>query len=94
LSFIRYLSTLGDIVHLTTICTAIPAEEQMDAETCYLGFEIELKSQASKADIENVFEFVRDSSTIRILPMESGIDDFIAWLETFQRMIATWVNYW
>jgi two-component system chemotaxis sensor kinase CheA len=78
LSFIRYLSTLGDIVHLTTICTAIPAEEQMDAETCYLGFEIELKSQASKADIENVFEFVRDSSTIRILPMESGIDDFIA----------------
>jgi len=78
LSFIRYLSTLGDIVQLTTICNGIPAADQMDPETCYIGFEIELKSEASKEDIENVFDFVRDSSTIRILPLESGIDDFIA----------------
>ena len=78
LSFIRYLSTLGDIVHLTTICKNLPAAEQMDAETCYLGFEIELKSEACKEDIESVFDFVRDSGKIRILPLESEIDDFIA----------------
>jgi len=78
LAFIRYLGTLGDIVHLTTICNNIPAAGQMDPETCYLGFEIELKSEAGKEEIENVFEFVRDSSTIHILPLESGIEAFIA----------------
>jgi two-component system chemotaxis sensor kinase CheA len=77
LAFIRYLATLGEIVHLTTISQGMPTAADMDAESCYLGFEIELKSQAKKADIENVFEFVRDSSTIRILPADSEISDFI-----------------
>lgn len=78
LSFIRYLSTLGSISQLTTICEGIPNAEQMDPETCYLGFEINLKSDVSKEEIENVFEFVRDTSTIRILPMDSEISEFIA----------------
>ncbi|MGZ5000709.1 MAG: chemotaxis protein CheA [Methylomonas sp.] len=78
LAFIRYLRTLGDILQLNTICNAIPAPEQMDPETCYLGFEIELKSDAAKEEIESVFEFVRDGSTIRILPHAGEIDDFIA----------------
>ena len=78
LSFIRYLGTLGEIAQLTTICEAIPAAGQMDPETCYLGFEINLKSDSSKEEIEGVFEFVRDSSSIRILPTDSEIDEFIA----------------
>ncbi|MGZ4959224.1 MAG: chemotaxis protein CheA [Methylomonas sp.] len=77
-SFIRYLGTLGEIAQLTTICEAIPPADRMDPETCYLGFEINLKSAASKEEIEAVFEFVRDSSHIRILPTASGIDEFIA----------------
>ena len=43
LSFIRYLSTLGDVVNLLTITDAIPPIDRMDAETCYLGFELVLK---------------------------------------------------
>jgi len=77
LSFIRYLATLGEIVHLSTVCETMPEAEVMDAETCYLGFEINFKSQAAKAEIEGVFEFVRDSSLIRILPLNSQIGDFI-----------------
>ncbi|WP_347985796.1 chemotaxis protein CheA [Methylomonas sp. AM2-LC] len=77
LAFISYLKTLGDIVHLTTISQGIPEAELMDAESSYLGFEIELKSEAHKTDIENVFEFVRDSSIIRILPADSEIGDYI-----------------
>lgn len=77
LSFIRYLSTLGDIVQLTTVTEAIPEAELMDAETNYLGFEIDFNSSADKEDIENVFEFVRDSSTIKILPHDSAIADFV-----------------
>jgi two-component system, chemotaxis family, sensor kinase CheA len=78
LSFIRYLGTLGTIVQLTTIFSAIPSAEEMDPETCYLGFEIALKSDAGKDELEAAFDFVRDGSTIRILPHESGIDAFIS----------------
>jgi two-component system chemotaxis sensor kinase CheA len=78
LAFIRYLSTLGDVVHLTTVSTGLPATAEMDAETCYLGFEISLNSTADKAAIEGVFDFVREDSQIRILPPHSRIDDFIA----------------
>ncbi len=77
LSFIRYLSTLGSIINLMTICDHIPSLETMDAETCYLGFEIVLKSHANKESIENVFEFVREDSLIRIVPPHSKINDYI-----------------
>ena len=77
LAFVRYLATLGEIVQLVTVYSAIPVADEMDAETCYLGFEIQFSSQASKAEIEDVFEFVRASSSIRILPRGSGVDAFI-----------------
>lgn len=82
LSFIRYLSTLGEIVHLTTISSAIPDVARMDPETSYLGFEIDIKSDADKETLENVFEFVRDDSLIQILPLESAIDDYIQLINT------------
>ncbi|OHX34317.1 chemotaxis protein CheA [Methylomonas sp. LWB] len=77
LSFIRYLSTLGTLVNLTTISEAIPPAEQMDPETNYLGFEIDIKSEAGKEALENVFEFVREDSLIHILPLESAIGEYI-----------------
>ncbi|MDD5580299.1 MAG: Hpt domain-containing protein [Methylobacter sp.] len=48
LSFIRYLSTLGEILDLTTFSHAMPNAENMDPESNYLGFEIILKSEAGK----------------------------------------------
>lgn len=77
LSFIRYLGTLGDVVSLTTMTQALPAAEDMDPESCYLGFEIDLKSAATKEAIEGVFEFVREDSLIHILPPHSLIDEYI-----------------
>lgn len=78
LSFIRYLGTLGQIVHIVTLTDDIPGAASMDPETCYLGFEVSFKSQADKATIENVFEFVRDDCRIRILPPHSKIDEYLA----------------
>ncbi|MBY0574262.1 MAG: chemotaxis protein CheA [Undibacterium sp.] len=77
LSFIRYLSTLGDVINLVTLTDTMPEITAMDPETCYLGFEVVLKSSASKEAIENVFEFVREDSTIRIVPPNSKIDEYI-----------------
>ena len=77
LSFFRYLATLGKIVAITTLPDAMPPWESMDAECCYLGFEIEFKSDADKATIEGVFEFVREDCHLRILPPHSRVEEFI-----------------
>jgi two-component system chemotaxis sensor kinase CheA len=68
LSFIRYLATLGDIEHIDTLPDALPELDELDAENCYLGFEIDFRSNADQATIENVFEFVLDDCTVQVLP--------------------------
>ena len=76
-SFLRYLGRLGELVHVTTLFDAMPPADDMNPETCYLGFEIELKSDAAKMELEEVFEFVREDSWIRILPPYSRVSDYI-----------------
>lgn len=76
-SFLRYLTTLGKIVGTTTFHDAMPAAADMNPELCYLGFELDLLSDADKASIEGVFEFVRDDCQIRILPHSSRIEEFV-----------------
>jgi two-component system chemotaxis sensor kinase CheA len=82
LSFIRYLATLGEIVTLTTFSHTMPDAEAMDPETSYLGFEIVLKSDADKATIEGVFDFVRDGSYIHILPLENRIPYYVELIQS------------
>jgi two-component system, chemotaxis family, sensor kinase CheA len=81
-SFLRYLMELGQIVSLVTLPDAMPEAEDMDPESCYLGFEISYKSDADKARIDNVFDFVRDDCVIHIWPPHSKLADFIATIET------------
>jgi two-component system chemotaxis sensor kinase CheA len=75
-SFVRCLSSVGNIVQLVTIIDAIPAAEDMDPESCYLGFEISFDSDADKLAIENVFNFVRSDCSIHILPPRSKTSEY------------------
>lgn len=77
ISFLRYLATVGDIVAIATIPDGIPAADEMDAEACYLGFEIDIVTAADKKAIEDVFEFVREDCSIRILPPHSKARDYV-----------------
>ena len=77
LSFVRYLGTMGEIVHLTSILGALPEREAFDPEECRLGLEIELDTRAERAAIEDVFEFVRDGSQIRLIPPHSQAEAYI-----------------
>jgi len=77
LSFLHYLATLGTIVHMETLADAMPPADEMDAEDCYLGFEIRFASSANKAAIESVFDFVRDDCTLHILPPHSRLADYL-----------------
>jgi two-component system chemotaxis sensor kinase CheA len=81
LAFLRYLLNLGEIVHIATIMDAMPPAEEMDPESCYLGFEITLRSHAGKEQIENVFAFCRDDCDLHILPPNSRIEDYLALIE-------------
>ena len=77
LSFVRYLATLGEIVHLTPIFGDLPERESFDPEVCRLGLEIELDSSADRTTLEDVFEFVRDGSQIRIIPPHAAVEEYI-----------------
>ncbi|GLK89831.1 chemotaxis protein CheA [Pseudomonas turukhanskensis] len=76
-AFVRYLGRLGDISHLALIDDTLPALAELDPESCYLGLEIDLLSDASKTEIEDVFEFIRDFCTLHILPPDSALDDYL-----------------
>ena len=66
LAFISYLGSLGTAMQVQTIDDALPALSALDPEQCFLGFEIDLASEASQAEIEGVFDFVRDNATIEV----------------------------
>ncbi|MGN6528232.1 MAG: chemotaxis protein CheA [Burkholderiaceae bacterium] len=77
LSFIRYLGTIGQVEHLETLADAVPALDALDPEGCCLGFEIALLTAADKAAIENVFEFVIDDCTLRIVAPHSRVAEYV-----------------
>ncbi len=77
LSFLRYLSKLGRIVYIHTLTDQVPSAAGFDAETNYLGYELEFESSASKQEIEDAFEFIREDSQLLILPPHSAIDAYI-----------------
>ncbi|MFK7702094.1 chemotaxis protein CheA [Pseudomonas caspiana] len=71
LSFLRFLNTLGEIVTVQTLTDNLPALEAWDAESCYLGFEIDFHSSATHAAINEVFDFVRDECQVEITRADS-----------------------
>ncbi len=77
LSFLRFLTSLGEITNIETIFDSMPASNDMDPESCYLGFEIRFLSSADKASIEQVFDFVRDECELTILPPNSKLVDYV-----------------
>ncbi|MEX6674392.1 chemotaxis protein CheA [Pseudomonas sp. W2Oct36] len=77
LSFLRYLETLGQITQVTTLTDSIPALDSWDPESCYLGFEIELRSTASHATLNEVFDFVRDDCDVHIDAIDEASDSAV-----------------
>jgi len=81
LSFIKFLTSLGEIKHIETIVDNFPDSASFDAETLYFAYEIALQSDASLEEIENTFMFVQDDSDITILPPSAKIDDYLTLID-------------
>ncbi len=86
LSFIRYLRKLGTIVHVTTLHGDLPEYTDYNPELCYLGFEIDLSSEASKEKIEQVFEFVQDLCITHILPPRAQIRNYAKMIDALPEL--------
>lgn len=73
LSFLRYLGSLGELVHLATVFPAALTDgDRFDPESCYLSFGIAFRSDADKPTIAGVFEFADEDCEIRILEPDSA----------------------
>jgi len=87
ISFINYLTKIGDIVNIVTIKSQMPKLSEMNPEECYLGFEIDFKSDNDQSEIEDVFEFVRDDCFLGIVPPRSDANRLIQLFEQLPETI-------
>src|SRR5262249_17323471 len=69
LGFCRSLQTFCEIRELKVLDDRLPSPAEMDPESCYLGFEMDLRTGSGKASIESAFEFVREDCTLSVTPL-------------------------
>ncbi|UOS97959.1 chemotaxis protein CheA [Xanthomonas arboricola] len=74
LKLIRNLRGLGSVESISTDLSQLPSFEALDPEANYLGFQILLRSDADRAAIEDVFEFVREDCDLEILSVPAPMD--------------------
>jgi two-component system, chemotaxis family, sensor kinase CheA len=79
----RELAELGDI-EVECVISELPEFASLDPEACFLAWNIILKGNAERAQIDEVFEWVVDDSDIRIEPLSEANGDSSAALETEQ----------
>ncbi|MFC7522015.1 chemotaxis protein CheA [Xanthomonas populi] len=74
LKLIRNLRGLGSVESISTDYSQLPSFEDLDPEANYLGFQILLRSDANRAAIEEVFEFVREDCDLEITSVSAPPD--------------------
>lgn len=82
-AFLLHLGACGALRNVVTLADLMPLAEEMDPESCYLGYEIDLEANTAsvtQADLEQVFQFVRDECVLHILPPHSPLIDYAALL--------------
>jgi two-component system chemotaxis sensor kinase CheA len=81
LAIFGYLRGLGEVPQLACDIDAVPPLDQIDPESCHLGFEFGLISEATRTDIEGAFSFVRDDCKLYIIEPGASADDFADLIE-------------
>ena len=75
LLLLRELAELGEIRRVDADVSALPSLAEMDAETCYLSWTVELETEATESTLDEVFMFLDDGSRFRIEPLEDAFTD-------------------
>ncbi len=68
LSFLRHLETKGKIHDVMVRTDDLPALEDMDAEACYLSFQVDFEGAAgfSETELREVFEFLENDAKVEM----------------------------
>lgn len=74
-SMFRQLADLGEIKETIFIPQNLPVLDELDPESCYLGWEIALHSDVKKETISDIFQFL-DGCQLTILPPQSHFSEF------------------
>jgi len=88
LAILNYLRGLGTISGLVCDAGAVPALDQIDAESCHLGFEFKLDATASRAQIEAAFAFVREDCTLHLVEPGNTPQQVVASTEVPEPVVA------
>lgn len=67
LTVLNYVRSLGEMPHLVCDVDGVPALDHLDPESCHLGFLFSLLTEASRAQIEDAFSFVREDCQLHVL---------------------------
>jgi len=71
----KQLAGVGEIKSAILVDESLPLINELDPESCYLGWEIALDSNATKDEIHEIFEFV-EGAQCNILPPSSKISEY------------------
>jgi two-component system, chemotaxis family, sensor kinase CheA len=69
-SIFNFLNNMGTIIINEPILTHIPLLEEINPTDTYIGFELQFSATSTQAEIEEVFEFVRDDVNLIIFHVE------------------------
>lgn len=83
LAFVSYLASTCEILAVTPMTELLPAADDFDAESCYLALEVTLRTEDTPEAILDVFEFVREESDIRVLPVGAGAAPFVDLVQSY-----------
>jgi two-component system chemotaxis sensor kinase CheA len=73
LSFLRYLRSFCELREVRVLQDGWPSWDELDPEQCYLGFEIELRSDAERGRITGAFDFIKDDCQIQLTQLNARV---------------------
>lgn len=66
LAVLNYVRGLGDVPHMVCDVQGVPPLDEIDPDSCHLAFIFSLMTQASRAQIEDAFSFVREDCQLHV----------------------------
>lgn len=72
LSIARYLGTLGQVVSIRCGMDAVPALVNLNPESCFISFFMDLETAAPREDIEGAFSFAADDCELDVVAPETA----------------------
>jgi two-component system, chemotaxis family, sensor kinase CheA len=81
LSILAYLRGLGTLVDTVCDIAAVPRLEALDPESCHLGIDALLDSEAPREQIEGAFSFVREDIELELVEVEAQQREAVARIE-------------